>query len=541
LTISRLILREILFRKLSFAIGVLAVASAVASLVATRELLDDHDRVTDAALARKEGEAERRLATQASTLAGALARKEAALAAELAREEAASAERLRAKETELRAILAKHQSELAALTLKHEDETRNTMKDLGFNILILPKDQNLGDLYSDDFASKYMPESYVDRLANSNIVTVNHLLPSLTQKILWPERSRTVILIGVRGEVPILHRDPKKPILDPVPKGRVVLGHELATSLEIATGDEIALLGREFRVETCYEARGNKDDITIWIDLATAQELMKKEGEINAILALECVCTADRLPLIRSEIAAILPETQVIERGTQATVRAEARAQAKRLAEATLSAVERDTALALDREREHIEQTTAAAEAHVESVLAKEQAHVAKTLATERENGDRALAAERASRGELHAQRESFAAAFAPLVLLGSAVLIATLAFLNVRERRSEIGILRAIGVSGGKVLRVFVVKAAILGFAGAAIGVPIGHAVAAACAESRDAAATLDLASARDALFDPSLLVWSLVLAPLVAIVASWVPALVASRQDPAEVLRDA
>ena len=67
-------------------------------------------------------------------------------------------------------------------------------------------------------------------LAAVKLVTVNHLLPSLTQKIEWPEAKRTVILTGTRGEVPILFQkgNEKKPMLDVVPRflitGRRVAG-----------------------------------------------------------------------------------------------------------------------------------------------------------------------------------------------------------------------------------------------------------------------------------------------------------------------------
>ena len=100
-----------------------------------------------------------------------------------------------------------------------EDAIRKSMKGLGFNIFIYPEGQDMAEVYSQGFASKTMPEEYVTTLANSEIVTVNHLLPRLTRKIKWPEQDRTVVLIGVRGEVPLAHKDPKKPLIEPVPAG----------------------------------------------------------------------------------------------------------------------------------------------------------------------------------------------------------------------------------------------------------------------------------------------------------------------------------
>ena len=233
-------------------------------------------------------------------------------------------------------LLQIHEADLTHGMDKLTDDTRKAMLKLGFNVVILPKDQNLADWYADDYASKYMPEDYVHKLANSGIVTVRHFLPSLQQKIEWHEQKRKIILVGARGEVPNLHKNPVKPMVQPVPPGTISLGYELHRSLDMKVGEKVKLMGKEFTIHACHKERGNKDDITAWIYLAEAQELLDKQGLINAILALECLCTGDALPLIRKEIAAILPDTQVIERGSRALARAEARTKVEREARITL-------------------------------------------------------------------------------------------------------------------------------------------------------------------------------------------------------------
>ena len=263
---------------------------------------------------------------------------------------------------------------------------------MGFNVLILPKDQNLSDLYADDFASRYMPEEYATRLARSRVVTINHLLPSLQQKVKWPEYERTVLLMGVRGEVYVQSKQ-QKPLLEPVATGTMVLGAELARSLPLKIGDKARLLGREFTVAKVNPERGNKDDITVWINLPEAQALLGKPGLINGILALDCTCDVlNRLGRIRPEIARILPDTQVIEYASQAVTRAEARQRAADEAKASSQ-----------REQE--------------------------------------------SRDKLRGEREALAAVLVPVVLVGSGIWIGLLALANVRDRRGEIGLLRALGL----------------------------------------------------------------------------------------------
>ena len=424
MTLRRLVVKEMLHRKLNSAMALLSVIAAVACLVGALTMLRAHDLRTNEIIAQKEAETEETM-------------------------------------------------------LQMEDDYRKIMKKLGFNLLIIPSEQEVGDLYADDYASKYMPEEYVDRLVEARIMSIRHLLPSLQQKLKWPERQRTIILMGVRGEVPLPYRDRKEPLLEPVPSGGMVVGYELHRSLGLSVGDRVELLGREFTVNKLHPERGNKDDITVWIGLAEAQELLGRRGKINAILALECFCFEPRLAEIREEVSRILPDTQVIEFATEVLVRAEARGRAAQ---------------------------------------------------TARE----ALAREKRSRADHRAEIETFASVLVPLVVVVCALWIGLLAFGNVRQRRPEIGILHALGLRSRDILIVFLAKALLIGALGAVIGYVAGLVAGGVWGE---------LPLGRPwwaALFDWRLLVAVVVLAPLLSAFASWIPAMVAAQQDPALVLRE-
>jgi putative ABC transport system permease protein len=420
---GHLVLREIRHRKLNFSLAVLCAGLAVAAVVGTFESLRQFDARTERVVATKEAETRERMA-------------------------------------------------------RLEDDYRKITKGLGFNVLILPKQQDLSDLFAQDYATNFMAEEYVERLAKSRVATIQHLLPSLQQKLKWPEFERTIILIGVRGEVPILHADPKKPILQPVPAGTMTLGSELHRSLKLKTGDKVKLLGREFTVGTLQPERGTKDDITVWISLAEAQQLLHRPGQINGILALECVCAADSLDKVRAEIGRVLPDTQVIEFQSQTLARAEAR---RRAAEEAQESIQR-----------------------------------------EKEN-----------RARLRQERESFAAGFAAVVVGVSAALIAFLSFFNVRERRAEIGLWRALGVRMGRIMGLFLGRAALVGLAGAGLGYAPGLLLGAGWREGSGGGATTALR------LDPLLAVAVVLGAPLLAMLAGWLPSYLAAQQDPAEVLR--
>ncbi len=377
-------------------------------------------------------------------------------------------------------ILDGMKAETEADMKKLEDEIRKSMKGLGFNIYIFPKEQEMAEVYAEGFASKTMPEDFVTKLAASKIVTVNHLLPSLTKKLKWNEQNgRTVIAIGIRGEVPIAHRDPKSPLIDPVEPGTIVLGYELHKGAGLKVGEKVVFQGKEFKVAKTHNERGSKDDITLWLNLTEAQELLNEPGRINAIQALECNCaTVDRLGEIRAELMTILPNTQIVE--TQST--ALARAEARNLAKATSR---------------------------------KKLADTKRELAT------------------LGAERQRFADILLPMATLAAMIWIGLLALINVRERINEIGILRAVGVKSSRIFATFLSRAGLAGILGAVLGLA-GFALFFPALSDR-----FFQGQELSGLMSLQFWIVPLVAAPVLAAAAAWLPALFASQKDPANVLR--
>jgi hypothetical protein len=426
MNVWRVVVKEIRHRKLNFALGVMSVIVAVGVLVGQFTLLRAHDLSTEEFLADKQAAADARLG-------------------------------------------------------KLEDDYRKYMKELGFNLLILPKDQDLAEFWEKGFASHTMPEKYVGTLATSGTALVQHLLPIVQQRVDWPEQKRRIILIGTRGEEPGPGtRGAKEAMLLAVPPGKAVVGFELARDLKLKPGDTLRLMGRDFTIHKCRPETGSAGDATIWVDLKAGQELLGMEGRINAIEALQCLCKDLTIEQFKAKVAGYLnDDVKVILRKNEVTVRANAR---NRVAE------------------EH---------------------------AT-------AMAAAKADRGSLRRSREGLAALIVPLVLLGSAVWIGFLTLSNVRERSVEIGILRAIGVGSRRIFSVFLIRALLTGLLGAVAGYAVALAASVLAAGS---ASTLHVGHPAS-LFSPMLLASVVLAAPVLAAVASWAPASLAARQDPAVIL---
>ncbi len=372
-------------------------------------------------------------------------------------------------------ILAEKEKATAVRMEVLQDDYRKIMKLLGFNLLIIPQNQKLADFFEKDQVREYMPASYAERLANAKLVTIQHILPSLQEKIFWPEKNRTIILIGTRGEIAADDARIREPMLVAVSSNNAIVGYELAQSLRLKPQDSITLLGHAFTVQSCNEERGSKDDISIWIDLKQAQQLLKKPEQINAILALKCHCHGNDIEQVRRDIAAILPGVRVIEQAGKVVTRAEARDRAKEEAAAS-------------------------------------------------------LAAEIANRKKLRSELERFSSLLTPLVFLVSAVWLALLFFVNVRDRRSEIGLLRACGASDRTVMSLFLTKALIIGLIGAWIGYLLGAVIVVMRNPDGRFIDIVNIPYFGLAIFT----------AVLLSLIASWIPAFYAVRQDPALILRE-
>jgi len=444
MSVWRLVIREILHRRLSFALAVASVFVAVGCLVGAVTLLRAHDLRTDSII--------------------------------------------RARIADTAAKVADRQAQADKRAAELEEAYRKIMLKFGYNLLILPVGESAVDYHVQGGPSKYMDEQNVRKLADSRIMTVRHLLPILQQKqvLIFGDKRLEVFLVGTRGEVPIRYRAPKKPLLTAVPPGEMIVGYEVHRELGLKQGDTVKLVDRPFKINKWYPPRGTKDDSSVWIDLAEAQDLLGKPGKINGILAISCICTRAGIEEIKKDIMRILPDTQVRVMTTNAVIRYEARVRAAEEAKAQVQIARRQGLADVERERR--------------------------------------------ARAELRGQIEAFASWIVPIVLVAAALWVALLALGNVRQRRSEIGLLRALGLRTRQIFAVFLARAFLSGLAGTVLGCAAGFAVALAWSRAPGAGD----------LFDPLTLAGVLLLAPLLSVLGGWMPAMLAAQQDPAPILQE-
>ncbi len=129
---------------------------------------------------------------------------------------------------------------------------------------------------------------------------------------------------------------------------------------------------------------------------------------------------------------------------------------------------------------------------------------------------------------------EDYFALVVPLVIIVCGIWIGALAMLNTRERREEIGILRALGHGSGKISALFLGKWAFIGLLGAIAGFALGTLLALSVGPE------LFKLTAKHLKPNYTLLIASLIAAPAFAAIASFIPAMLAVTQDPAATLRE-
>jgi len=336
--------------------------------------------------------------------------------------------------------------------------TKRIQRDMGQNLRIVSKETDLAHFWDEGFSRETFPENWVKSFTNiTDTINYSHLSAVLKWKVQWRDTPAMIYGLAPREVAP---PGRKKPIMiTPVKRGTVQLGRTLADIHGVKRDATVTVEGGKFEVARVLSEKGSGAEIRIYMHLADAQAVLKREGEINEIQALDCYCadeTQDTLALLREQLGPILPQAQVFRM--------------------------QDMAEAREKQRRDIEWTFS-------------------TLM--------------------------------PAIVFFCGIIVGVLAFVNTRARREEIGILRALGKGSGSIAALFLGKALLLGVAGAVCGFTLGTALLLEWGQE------LLKISPKLIGWDMNNLEWALLLAPVFAALASFIPAMLAVTHDPAETLR--
>ena len=209
-------------------------------------------------------------------------------------------------------------------------ETTQLMRDMGFNLRIIPKETDMNKFWIAGFSEHTMPENYIELFASQKGISYNHLVATLQGKIQW--QGLDVLLTGLAPEICPPGRK-KQPMVFEIRQGDVYIGYELARKMELKKDDTINIRGKGLIVAGTLAESGNADDIRIQCHLRDAQQILKLKGRINEIKAIDCLCFApvdDPLAVLREELAAVLPEAKTVQIKAIATARTQQRQMVKK-------------------------------------------------------------------------------------------------------------------------------------------------------------------------------------------------------------------
>ena len=339
-----------------------------------------------------------------------------------------------------------------------QKRTKRIQRDMGQNLRIVSKETDLAHFWDEGFSRETFPENWVKSFTNiTDTINYSHLSAVLKWKVQWRDTPAMIYGLAPREVAP---PGRKKPIMiTTVKRGTVQLGRTLADIHGVKRDATVTVEGVKFEVARVLSEKGSGAEIRIYMHLADAQAVLKREGKINEIQALDCYCadeTQDTLALLREQLSPILPQAQVFRM--------------------------QDMAEAREKQRRDIEWTFS-------------------TLM--------------------------------PAIVFFCGIIVGVLAFVNTRARREKIGILRALGKGSGSIAALFLGKALLLGVAGAVCGFTLGTALLLEWGQE------LLKISPKLIGWDMNNLEWALLLAPVFAALASFIPAMLAVTHDPAETLR--
>ncbi|MEE9391756.1 MAG: ABC transporter permease [Planctomycetota bacterium] len=219
-----------------------------------------------------------------------------------------------------------------------EADVARKLDGLGANILVLPPGTAVDDYYSADLGGSVMPESYVARIALSDLKGLDNVSPKLSIPVAFGDAKVTLTGILPQREFAakatwkgagVFARPPegcgpdsetvpaklpetavRRRIIDTLAADEVLVGADLSQRYGWKAESEIELGGRQFKVLEILPVTGTVDDSRVFAHLHTVQEIAGAGEVINAIEIVGCC--REIAKGLGEGLEKLLPETRVV-------------------------------------------------------------------------------------------------------------------------------------------------------------------------------------------------------------------------------------
>ncbi len=367
------------------------------------------------------------------------------------------------------------------ITFYSEKAVARELDSLGANVLVLPKAVTLQDYYSADMHEQTIPEEYVLRLTLSDLQGVDNLSPKLCVPVELQGRQFTLTGILPKSEFQAKAAWAGAGIFSrPIGCGAIDAG-------AAPKPEDKKTLVRKRVIETL-------DTHETLVGADVAMILGVKEGDSLDLLG-------DKFSVV-----AVLPSTGTVD---------DSRIFAHLHTIQDLSG--KDQVVSCIEIVGCCKEISAGLVDDVNKLLPDAKVvTVAQVVATQ---------------AKVNHMMERLSLIFVVIIVVVGGVGIANYMYANVLERRREVGTLMALGAESSLILRLFLVKAFLLGLAGGVGGYAIGTILAVTLGPRLAGVTVLPM---------PVLAVWAIVISVGIALLASYFPARRAARLDPCATLQE-
>jgi putative ABC transport system permease protein len=347
------------------------------------------------------------------------------------------------------------------------------MDTLGANVLILPKSATLQDYYASDLQSETIPEEYVTQLAMSDLAGLDNISPKLSMPV--ELQGKTFTLTGIL---------PKNEF-----QAKAAWGGAGVFSRPIGCGASVGMMGSDDK-KTLARKRviDNLEDNEVLVG-----------ADVGAKLGLK---DADKLDVLgRSfNVTAVLPQTGTVD---------DSRVFAHLHVVQDLS--KKGPVINAIEVIGCCQEISKGLVAKINSLLPDAKVVTVTQIAD--------------AQIKINRMMSNLSLMFLVIIVFVGGASIANYMYANVFERRREIGTLMALGANSGLVLRIFLLKALILGVAGGIGGYVIGTILAVVLGPKLAGVIVLPM---------PMLALLAVGVSVALALLASYFPARRAARLDP-------
>lgn len=368
------------------------------------------------------------------------------------------------------------------ITFYSEKAVAGQLDALGANILILPKSASVQDYYGADMQDEDFPEEYVDRLIMSDLQGLDNLSPKLSVPVNVGDRNYTLTGILPKQEFQAKAMWQGAGIFSR-PEGCGVV-------VDVPLGNESAQKEAQVR-KRIIETLGY-DEVLVGSDVAATSGI-KQDNNLQVIGK-------------QFSVIAILPQTGTVD---DSRIFAHLHTVQKMTGKGSVvNAIEIVGCCS---------QISKGLVQKINKLLPEAKVVTIAQVVDTQIKTNRLMS--------------RLSMIFLVIIVLVGGVSIANYMYANVFERRREIGTLMALGAGSSLILKIFLLKALILGFTGGVGGYLLGTALAVTLGPRLAGVPIMPL---------PILLAWAVGISVSIAFFASYFPARSASRLDPCTTLQE-